>query len=391
LKNRLLLARRHTDKKTPKMSSDSLESDALALLALKSSNNNASAATTTPPTTTITGPPPTTNHQNINKKSMINLDTPPIARLETRDFEYLIRTRKVTIGRNSSSGTVDVSMGNSSFISRRHIEIRYEHNNFWLSCLGKNGVFIDGTFYRKGPLQKPLERKCTFRFPSTNFRVWFESLVDDEDENMAEDMMMMEDIEEDVDREVAEISRGGNRNPQRQLKQQQLKINIPDRQQGIIHDFPSPTGTIRLLHNYTIIIKLHSRTSRTITIPKTLINIPLSSRTASRTVVLRLRAPPPPTTDHWVATRAAGGDLPLTSSSRSTGPQTLWPPLPPLPLTTTTSRYTCIRDITFSIQADTIINRALRTLHQHTMAHSRLQIMRAVAAVKTQPSQNMRP
>jgi len=184
----------------------SLESDAMALLALKSSSNKS--------------------------KSSIMLDTPPIARLETRDFEYLIRTRKVTIGRNSSSGTVDVSMGNSSFISRRHIEIRYEQNNFWLSCLGKNGVFIDGTFYRKGPLPRPLERKCTFRFPSTHFRVWFESLVDD----VAEE-----------DREVAAIQ---------EQHAHQLKINIPlvERQfpphggMGIpsLHqDFPSPTGTIR--------------------------------------------------------------------------------------------------------------------------------------------------
>lgn len=80
----------------------------------------------------------------------------PIARLETRDFEYLIRTRKVTIGRNSSSGTVDVNMGNSSFISRRHLEIRYEAPHFYMTCYGKNGIFIDGIFYRKGPSHSPL-------------------------------------------------------------------------------------------------------------------------------------------------------------------------------------------------------------------------------------------
>ena len=52
-------------------------------------------------------------------------------------------------------GEVDVSMGHSSFISRRHIEIFYEDYHFFLTCNGKNGVFVDGAFQRKGapPLQ----------------------------------------------------------------------------------------------------------------------------------------------------------------------------------------------------------------------------------------------
>ena len=133
----------------------SVENDALALLALKSSPASPRRASWT--------------SDMILKQ--------PIARLETRDFEHLIRTKKVTIGRNSSSGTVDVNMGNSSFISRRHIEIRYEEPHFYMSCLGKNGVFVDGIFQRKGPFPAPLPRKCTFRFPSTNFRIVFESLV----------------------------------------------------------------------------------------------------------------------------------------------------------------------------------------------------------------------
>ena len=46
-------------------------------------------------------------------------------------------------------------MGHSSFISRRHIEIFYEDYHFFLTCNGKNGVFVDGAFQRKGapPLQ----------------------------------------------------------------------------------------------------------------------------------------------------------------------------------------------------------------------------------------------
>jgi len=79
----------------------------------------------------------------------------PIARLETREFEYMIRQNRITIGRNSSKGDVDVNMGNSSFISRKHLEIYYDPPHFFMSCNGKNGVFVDGIFQRKAapPLQ----------------------------------------------------------------------------------------------------------------------------------------------------------------------------------------------------------------------------------------------
>lgn len=73
-----------------------------------------------------------------------------IARLEGREFEYLVRQKKIVVGRNSSRGSVDVNMGHSSFISRKHVEIRFDSPHFYMSCNGKNGVFIDGIFQRKG-------------------------------------------------------------------------------------------------------------------------------------------------------------------------------------------------------------------------------------------------
>lgn len=86
-----------------------------------------------------------------------------VARLEGREFEYVMKKRSVTVGRNSSQGSVDVSMGHSSFISRRHLEIFTAAaddtggGEFYLRCLGKNGVFVDGVFLRRGapPLQLP--------------------------------------------------------------------------------------------------------------------------------------------------------------------------------------------------------------------------------------------
>ena len=81
----------------------------------------------------------------------------PVARLEGRKFEFFMRKNHVVIGRNSSKGEVDVNMGHSSFISRAHLEIFLENGLFFLTCGGKNGVFVDGIFQRKGapPLELP--------------------------------------------------------------------------------------------------------------------------------------------------------------------------------------------------------------------------------------------
>lgn len=82
-----------------------------------------------------------------------------IAKLEGRELEYLIRQKRIVIGRNSSRGQVDVNMGHSSFISRRHLDVLYEHPNFFLTCHGKNGVFVDGVFQRKGAPALQLPRR----------------------------------------------------------------------------------------------------------------------------------------------------------------------------------------------------------------------------------------
>jgi hypothetical protein len=81
------------------------------------------------------------------------------AYLKGRDFEFAIQEQqqRVSIGRNSSRGDVDVHMGHSSFISRVHLEIFREKTSFFLTCNGKNGVFVDGVFQRKGaaPVELP--------------------------------------------------------------------------------------------------------------------------------------------------------------------------------------------------------------------------------------------
>jgi len=92
-----------------------------------------------------------------------------LARLEGRDFEFTMRKRRATIGRSSSKGDVDIDMGRSSFVSRNHLEIfcidgasssgsaPADTLRFFLVCNGKNGIFVDGFFQRKGaePLELP--------------------------------------------------------------------------------------------------------------------------------------------------------------------------------------------------------------------------------------------
>nr|XP_020478460.1 forkhead box protein K1 isoform X2 [Monopterus albus] len=154
-----------------------------------------------------------------------------LARLEGRDFEYVMRQRTVTIGRNSSHGSVDINMGHSSFISRRHLQVIYdEASGFSLRCLGKNGVFVDGVFQRRGAAPLLLPRECMFRFPSTVIKIQFSSLLEAEEH-----------------REKEQPSP-----PPRPLMPHisPLKISIPTMQQHEEHirafssPLPSPTGTI---------------------------------------------------------------------------------------------------------------------------------------------------
>ncbi|XP_047435254.1 forkhead box protein K1 isoform X1 [Mugil cephalus] len=164
----------------------------------------------------------------------VRLGSPPpqaLARLEGRDFEFVMRQRTVTIGRNSSHGSVDINMGHSSFISRRHLQITYdEATGFSLRCLGKNGVFVDGVFQRRGAPALPLPRECVFRFPSTVIKIQFMSLLE---------------VEEHREKEHPSP-------PPRPLLPHisPLKISIPTAQQHEEHirafgsPLPSPTGTI---------------------------------------------------------------------------------------------------------------------------------------------------
>ncbi|KAL1452562.1 hypothetical protein WDU94_006780 [Cyamophila willieti] len=180
------------------------ESDAWALLALKATSPSPSKLTSWKSGTAI-------------------------AKVQGREFEYMVRQKRITIGRNSSRGDVDVNMGLSSFISRRHIEIFFEHPNFFMTCNGKNGVFVDGVFQRKGAPALQLPKSCYLRFPSTNIRLLFQSLVDETDPTPPPQVI---------------VSPGTPTSASSALLPP-LRINIPEQHADITSSpFPSPTGTI---------------------------------------------------------------------------------------------------------------------------------------------------
>lgn len=95
----------------------------------------------------------------------------------------------VKIGRNSKASTVNFHVSDNTYISRKHIQILCDRNNndFFMVCMSKNGVFVDNDFMHKRSVPLKLPQRCTFRFPSTNILIHFESYIakKEEDETMA--------------------------------------------------------------------------------------------------------------------------------------------------------------------------------------------------------------
>lgn len=85
----------------------------------------------------------------------------------------------VKIGRNSKASTVNFHVSDNTYISRKHIQILCDRNNndFFMVCMSKNGVFVDTDFMHKRSVPLKLPQRCTFRFPSTNILIHFESYI----------------------------------------------------------------------------------------------------------------------------------------------------------------------------------------------------------------------
>jgi forkhead box protein K len=131
--------------------------DAWALLALKNGDDSSSSSSPLKGNgTTSSGGACSDDSSTPGGGAPLPPDV--LAKIRGKEFEFLVRNQKTVIGRNSSTqGDVDIHLGNSSFISRAHVEIMNEKSAFFLKCNGKNGIFVDGHFQRKSspPMEIP--------------------------------------------------------------------------------------------------------------------------------------------------------------------------------------------------------------------------------------------
>lgn len=168
-----------------------------------------------------------------------------IARLMSKDNILLVSDHTIEIGRNSSKSSVHFHVGKNSFVSRKHIVLQYDPKSkgFYMLCLSKNGVFVDGVFTRKGAEPLRLPKQCSLRFPSTNIRINFENLAN-----------QPFDVAHHTGHNKNSINSVENSN----MIYSPLKISIPDGDK-MKSPFPSPTGkTFYFIshQNFVIFFKL---------------------------------------------------------------------------------------------------------------------------------------
>ncbi|KAJ2005500.1 hypothetical protein H4R26_001923 [Coemansia thaxteri] len=95
------------------------------------------------------------------------------AKLEGPDFCYYVRKLEVLLGRHQASDDqeqVDIDLGDSKAVSRRHAKIYYNFMNqsFELQVFGKNGCLIDDEYYAKGQ-SVPLHHKMVIQIADIEF------------------------------------------------------------------------------------------------------------------------------------------------------------------------------------------------------------------------------
>lgn len=83
---------------------------------------------------------------SLGKMPQARVVRPGFAKLEGQDFDYYIQKYRISMGRNSSKGNVDLDLGDSSKnVSRSHADIKYHFakKRWELIVHGKNGVFVN--------------------------------------------------------------------------------------------------------------------------------------------------------------------------------------------------------------------------------------------------------
>ena len=109
------------------------------------------------------------------------------ARLDFQNFTFYVQTLHAIIGRRSENDTthkVDVNLGPSKSISRRHAQIFYNFGTgrFELSIIGKNGAFVDDNFVERGKTV-PLTNKTKIQIG----QIPFQFVLPDQEKNGLEE------------------------------------------------------------------------------------------------------------------------------------------------------------------------------------------------------------
>lgn len=145
---------RHSADSTPLMSHTKFDSELWAANAI--TNASASSNTSLPHRSASATPvsslskPGSSSPKNEPESSRVSA----YARLDFESFTFYVQTLQVILGRRAENGTnmVDVHLGPTKAISRRHAKIFYNFGTqrFELSVLGRNGAFVGDVFVETG-------------------------------------------------------------------------------------------------------------------------------------------------------------------------------------------------------------------------------------------------
>ena len=128
------------------------------------------------------------------------------ARLDFQSYTFYVQTLHAVIGRRSENDTthkVDVNLGPSKSISRRHAQIFYNFGTgrFELSIIGKNGAFVDDVFIERGNTV-PLHNKTKIQIGQIPFQ-----FVLPEKDNQTQEDNIPEDKKETKDTPKEQITK----------------------------------------------------------------------------------------------------------------------------------------------------------------------------------------
>ena len=96
------------------------------------------------------------------------------AKLQGEDFQYIMQSYEIIVGRNSKKGKVDLDLsavGGDRDVSRRHARIFYDfqHRSFALEVLGQHGCYVQRVLHRPGDDPVKLKSQDLIQIGQTQF------------------------------------------------------------------------------------------------------------------------------------------------------------------------------------------------------------------------------